>query len=118
MSVVIDKMKKLLYNIDINRKIVKECYIMAEKNKEMEQKYVKAMLENDLFAVVYPKDKSEKKKKKMVEMIDSAVGIAEFKDEEGNSAWGVLIDKVREAKKHVKLDPPTDETSAEPEVIE
>ena len=51
-------------------------------------------------------------------MIDSAVGIAEFKDEEGNSAWGVLIDKVREAKKHVKLDPPTDENPAEPEAIE
>ena len=118
MNAAIDKTKKLLYNIDINRKIVKECYIMAEKNKEMEQKYVKAMLENDLFAVVYPKDKSEESAEKMVDMIDSAVGIAEFKDEEGNSAWGVLIDKVREAKKHVELDPPTDETSAEPEVIE
>ena len=91
---------------------------MPEKNKEMEQKYVRAMLENDLFAVVYPKDKSEESAEKMVEMIDSAVGVAEFKDEEGNSAWGVLIDKVREAKKHVKLDPPTDETSIEPEVIE
>ena len=91
---------------------------MAEKNKEMEQKYVKAMLENDLFAVVYPKDKSEESAEKMVEMIDSAVGIAEFKDEKGNSAWGVLIDKIREAKKHVKLDPPVDEVPAESEVIE
>ena len=117
MGTVIDKTKKLLYNIDRN-KIIKECYIMAEKNKEMEQKYVRAMLENDLFAVVYPKDKSEESAEKMVEMIDSAVGIAEFKDEEGNSAWGVLIDKVREAKKHVKLDPPTDENPAEPEAIE
>ena len=117
MGTVIDKTKKLLYNIDRN-KIIKECYIMAEKNKEMEQKYVRAMLENDLFAVVYPKDKSEESAEKMVEMIDSAVGIAEFKDEEGNSAWGVLIDKVREAKKHVKLDPPTDEVSVESEVVE
>ena len=117
MGTVIDKTKKLLYNIDRN-KIIKECYIMAEKNKEMEQKYVRAMLENDLFAVVYPKDKSEESAEKMVEMIDSAVGIAEFKDEEGNSAWGVLIDKVREAKKHVELDPPVDETPVEPEVIE
>lgn len=82
---------------------------MAEKNKEMEQKYVKAMLENDLFAVVYPKDKSEESAQKMVEMIDSAVGVAEFKDEDGNATWGVLIDKVREAKKHVELDPPADE---------
>lgn len=117
MGTVIDKTKKLLYNIDRN-KIIKECYIMAEKNKEMEQKYVRAMLENDLFAVVYPKDKSEESAEKMVEMIDSAVGIAEFKDEEGNSAWGVLIDKVREAKKHVELDPPVDEAPVEPEVIE
>ena len=117
MGTVIDKTKKLLYNIDRN-KIIKECYIMAEKNKEMEQKYVRAMLENDLFAVVYPKDKSEESAEKMVEMIDSAVGVAEFKDEEGNSAWGVLIDKVREAKKHVELDPPVDEAPVEPEVIE
>ena len=117
MGTVIDKTKKLLYNINRN-KIIKECYIMAEKNKEMEQKYVRAMLENDLFAVVYPKDKSEESAEKMVEMIDSAVGIAEFKDEEGNSAWGVLIDKVREAKKHVELDPPVDEAPVEPEVIE
>jgi len=117
MGAAIDKTKKLLYNVDRN-KIIKECYIMAEKNKEMEQKYVRAMLENDLFAVVYPKDKSEESAEKMVEMIDSAVGIAEFKDEEGNSAWGVLIDKVREAKKHVELNPPVDEAPVEPEVIE
>ena len=91
---------------------------MAEKNKEMEQKYVRAMLENDLFAVVYPKDKSEESAEKMVEMIDSAIGLAEFKDEDGNSTWGVLIDKVKEAKKHIKLDPPIDETTAESEVIE
>ena len=117
MGAAIDKTKKLLYNVDRN-KIIKECYIMAEKNKEMEQKYVRAMLENDLFAVVYPKDKSEESAEKMVEMIDSAVGIAEFKDEEGNSAWGVLIDKIREAKKHVELDPPVDEAPVEPEVIE
>lgn len=117
MGAAIDKTKKLLYNVDRN-KIIKECYVMAEKNKEMEQKYVRAMLENDLFAVVYPKDKSEESAEKMVEMIDSAIGIAEFKDEEGNSAWGVLIDKVREAKKHVELDPPVDEAPVEPEVIE
>ncbi len=117
MGAAIDKTKKLLYNVDRN-KIIKECYVMAEKNKEMEQKYVRAMLENDLFAVVYPKDKSEESAEKMVEMIDSAVGVAEFKDEKGNSAWGVLIDKVREAKKHVKLDPPTDEVPVESEVVE
>lgn len=91
---------------------------MVEKNKEMEQKYVRAMLENDLFAVVYPKDKSEESAEKMVGMIDSAVGIAEFKDEEGNSVWGVLIDKAKEAKKHVKLDPPVDEAPVETKATE
>ena len=112
MGAAIDKTKKLLYNVDRN-KIIKECYVMAEKNEEMEQKYVRVMLENDLFAVVYPKDKSKESAEKMVEMIDSAIGIAEFKDEEGNSAWGVLIDKVKEAKKHIELNPPV-----EPEVTE
>lgn len=82
-------------------------------DKSATEAYVKDMLDNNLFAVVYPKDKSEESAEKMVEMIDSAVGIAEFKDEESNSAWGVLIDKVREAKKHVELNPPV-----EPEVIE
>ena len=47
MNAAIDKTKKLLYNVDRNKKIVKECYIMAEKNKEMEQKYIKAMLEKE-----------------------------------------------------------------------
>jgi len=86
---------------------------MVEKNKEIEQKYIKVMLENDLFAVVYPKDKSEESAEKMVEMIDSAIGIAEFKDEEGNLVWGVLIDKVKEAKKHVELNPPVDHEGTE-----
>lgn len=35
MGAAIDKTKKLLYNID-RSKIIKECYIMAKKNKEME----------------------------------------------------------------------------------
>ena len=101
MGAAIDKTKKLLYNVDRN-KIIKECYIMAEKSKEMEQKYVRAMLENDLFAVVYPKDKSEESAEKMVEMIDSAVGIAKIKDENDNFMWGVIIDKVRAIKKEIK----------------
>ena len=87
-------------------------------DRNVTEEYIKDMLDNNLFAVIYPKDKSEKSAEKMVEMIDSAVGIAEFKDEEGNSAWGVLIDKVREAKKHVKLDPPINEAPVESEVIE
>lgn len=71
--------------------------------KENEKNYVKDMLEKNLFAVIYPRDKSEKSAQKMVEMIDSAVGIAEFRDEEDNPLWGILIDKVKEARKYVKL---------------
>lgn len=73
------------------------------KNNEMEQKYVKTMLENNLFAAIFPKDKSEKSALKLVDMIDSAVGIAEFKNEAGEPFWGVIIDKVKEAQKQVKL---------------
>lgn len=66
--------------------------------------YVKTMLENDLFAVIYPKDRSEKSAEKLVDIIDSAVGIAKFKDEDDNPTWGILIDKVKEAKRRMKLD--------------
>lgn len=76
---------------------------MMGKNKEIEQKYAKMMLENNLFAVVYPKDRSEESAQKIVEMVDSAVGIAEFKDDDGKTVWGVLIDKVKEAKKQIEL---------------
>lgn len=72
-------------------------------NKKMEQEYVKTMLEKNLFAVVYPTDKSEESALKMVDMIDSAVGIAEFKDENDNIIYGVLIDKIREAKRCMKI---------------
>lgn len=88
---------------------------MAEKNTEMEQKYVKTMLENDLFAIVYPKDKTEESARKMVDMIDSAVGVAELTDDDGNSIWGTLIDKVKEAKKQIKTDPPEEAETREEE---
>lgn len=73
------------------------------KNSEIEQKYIKTMLENNLFAAVFPKDRSEESASKLVDMIDSAVGIAEFKNEAGEPSWGVIIDKVKEAQKQVKL---------------
>lgn len=66
------------------------------------EEYVKDMLDNNLFAVVYPKDKSEKSAEKMVDMIDAAVGIAEFRDEDNNSVWGVLIDK-KKVKESLRL---------------
>lgn len=71
--------------------------------------YVKTMLENNLFAVIYPKDKSEKSAEKLVDIIDSAVGVAKFKDEDGNSVWGVLIDKAKEAKRRMELDSSSEE---------
>ena len=83
-----------------------------KKNEKIEYEYVKTMLENDLFAVVYPKDKTIESAKKMVEMIDSAVGIAELQDDEGNSVWGVLIDKINEAKAYNKLIPPANENTS------
>lgn len=71
-------------------------------DKSATEAYVKDMLDNNLFAVIYPKDRSEKSAEKMVDMIDAAVGIAEFKDDDDNSVWGVLIDKEK-AKASLKL---------------
>jgi hypothetical protein len=39
------------------------------------------MLENNLFATVYPKDKSKESAEKIVDMIDAAVGVAKFIDD-------------------------------------
>lgn len=77
---------------------------MERKDKEIEQEYVKNMLGKNLFAVVYPKDKSRESALKMVDMVDSAVGIAEFEDENTkNIIYGVLIDKIQESKKNIKV---------------
>lgn len=77
---------------------------MEQKDKEIEQEYVKNMLGKNLFAVVYPKDKSRESTLKMVDMVDSAVGIAEFEDENTkNIIYGVLIDKIQESKKNIKV---------------
>lgn len=71
-------------------------------NNNTTEKYIKEMLDKNLFAVIYPKDKSEKSAEELVDVIESAVGIAEFQDEEGTAAWGVLIDK-RKIKESFKL---------------
>ena len=60
---------------------------------KVDQEYIKTMLENDLFTIIYPKDKSEESAKQVLEMIDSAVGLAKCMDKENNFIWGVLIDK-------------------------
>ena len=67
------------------------------------EKYIKEMLDKNLFGVIFPKDKSEKSAQLMINTIDAAVGMAEFKDDEdGNITWGVLIDK-RKIKDSLKL---------------
>ena len=66
------------------------------------EKYIKEMLDKNLFGVIFPKDKSEKSAQLMVDMIDAAVGMAEFKDDDENITWGVLIDK-RKIKDSLKL---------------
>lgn len=57
------------------------------------KEYIKEMLDKNLFGVIFPKDKSEKSAQLMIDTIEAAVGIAEFKDDDKNITWGVLIDK-------------------------
>ena len=78
------------------------------KDSNMEQKYIKTMLENNLFAAVYPKDKSRESAEKMVDMIDSAVGVAKFIDNQGNQVWGTIIDKVKVVQKQVQMEEKND----------
>ena len=66
------------------------------------EKYIKEMLDKNLFGVIFPKDKSEKSAQLMIDTIDAAVGMAEFKDDDENITWGVLIDK-RKIKDSLKL---------------
>ena len=84
-------MKKLLYNI-IKKIKEKELYV----NMTTEKEYItKALMDNSL-AVIYPRDGSEKSAERLVNMVDAAIGIAEFKNDEDNATrWGVLIDKTK-----------------------
>ena len=71
-------------------------------NNTATEEYVKEMLDKNLFGVIFPKDKSAKSAERMVDIIDAAVGMAEFKDDDENIIWGVLIDK-RKMKNSLKL---------------
>ena len=71
-------------------------------NNMTTEEYVKEMLDKNLFGVIFPKDKSEKSAQLMIDTIDAAVGMAEFKDDDENITWGVLIDK-RKIKDSLKL---------------
>lgn len=66
------------------------------------EEYIKEMLNKNLFGVIFPKDKSAKSAERMGDMIEEAVGMAEFKDDDENITWGVLIDK-RKIKNSLKL---------------
>ena len=66
------------------------------------EKYIKEMLDKNLFGVIFPKDKSEKSAQLMIDTIDAAVGMAEFKDDDENITWGILIDK-RKIRDSLKL---------------
>ena len=71
-------------------------------NNMTTEEYIKEMLDKNLFGVIFPKDRTEKSAEWMVNMIDVAVGMAEFKDDDGIVSWGVLIDK-RKVKDSLKL---------------
>lgn len=67
----------------------------------MDEDYIKTMINEGLLAVIFPKDKTEESAKMIADLIDSAVGIGWFEGENGAISCGVLIDKIKEAKKHV-----------------
>lgn len=67
------------------------------------EQYIKNMLNENLFAVIFPKDRKMESATELVNLIDAAVGIAEFQDDDNeNKSWGVLIDK-RKMKKSLQL---------------
>ena len=66
------------------------------------KEYIKEMLDKNLFGIIFPKDKSEKSAQLMAVMIEAAVGVAEFKDDDETISWGILIDK-RKIKDSLKL---------------
>ena len=55
---------------------------------------IQEMMDDDII-VVYAKDKSKESAQKLATIIDAAVGIATFADEEGKLFYGVMISKKR-----------------------
>ena len=81
------KLKNLVYNININK--------YEKGNEKMTNgEYLKKMFQNNLFAIVYPKDKTEESAEKLAALIDSAAGVAKI-ESDGKYVWGVLIDKTK-----------------------
>lgn len=84
-------------------KISDQIPILEKEDVEINQKYVQTMIKNNLFIVIYPRDGNKETAGRIARAIDSTIGIAQFVDENGNSVWGVLIDKVKEAQKQMKM---------------
>ena len=84
-------------------KINDQIPILEKEDVEINQKYVQTMIKNNLFIVIYPRDGNKETAERIARAIDSTIGIAQFVDEGGNSVWGVLIDKVKEAQKQMKM---------------
>lgn len=59
----------------------------------MDQKDIKKIIEQKKVAVIYPKEKTQEAAKEMADKLDFAICIAEFKNENGESVWGVLVNK-------------------------
>lgn len=54
---------------------------------------IQEMMEYDDIFIVYAKDKSKESAEKLASMIDAAVGVAIFIDEENKLFYGVMISK-------------------------
>ena len=48
-------------------------------------------LKNNLF-IIYPKEDGEEAAQKIANLINQAVGVAKFEDNQGNARWGILIE--------------------------
>lgn len=51
------------------------------------------MMEHGEIVVVYAKDKTKESAQALANMIDAAVGIATFIDDDGKAIYGVMINK-------------------------
>ncbi len=73
---------------------------MSKINSE---NYLQDMIDNNEVSIVFPKEKSEKAAETMFELIDSAIGLAQFKTDDGDVLYGVLINNPDFIKDHIKL---------------
>ena len=58
---------------------------------------IQEMMEYDDIFIVYAKDKSKESAEKLATMIDAAIGVATFVDEENKLFYGVMISKEKMA---------------------